>query len=242
MTEGTANWGCEACSADLAELALGVLTGRERARALAHVDTCPRCADQLEQLSRAADAVLLAAPLQEPPVGFEVELFDRMGVRAVARRRRRPAWMPRRATVAVTSAAAAVAALGLGLGMTQSSSPPASQSSAVIGPSASHMESAKLTAKDGRLVGHVVYSYGAGTKPWMSMMLADSGASGAHRTAGTFKCVVVDKEGVTHIVGTLVAKDGFGAWYAPLYVNPDHLSRAEVVSSSGAVIATAPLD
>ena len=65
---------------DLAELALGVLTGRERARALSHVESCPRCADELEQLSRAADTVVQVAPEVEPPMGFEVRLFERMGV------------------------------------------------------------------------------------------------------------------------------------------------------------------
>jgi hypothetical protein len=239
MTEGRANSGCEAYSADLAELALGVLTGRERARALAHVDTCPRCADELEQLSRAADAVLLAAPAQEPPAGFEVELLDRMGVRAVIPRKHRLAWTPRWATAAVASAAAAVAALGVGLGVTLSSSPgsPQLSTSPVAEAPATHMESAKLTAEGGRTVGHIVYS--EGTKPWMAVMLANPGP---HGRTGTYKCVVVDKHGVTHTVGTLVAKDGYGAWYAPLQINPNHLSRAEVVSSSGAVIATASLD
>jgi anti-sigma-K factor RskA len=231
MTEERANWGCEECSADLAELALGVLTGRDRARALAHVETCPHCAEQLEQLSRAADTVLLAAPVEEPPMGFEVRLFDRMGVRAVTPGRRRGVGRPRWLTAAVTSAAAAVAALGVGLGVTLSSSP--SPTAPVAQATAPHMESANLVAQ-GRTVGHVVYFNGR--KPWMSMMLADSGVH------GTVNCVVVGKDGVTHKVGTLVVdEDGDGAWYSPLHLNPDHLRAAKVVSPSGAVIATAAL-
>ena len=69
---------------ELAELALGVLTGRDRARDLAHVDSCPHCADELEQLARTADAVVRVAPEVEPPLGFEVRLFEQMGVDQVA--------------------------------------------------------------------------------------------------------------------------------------------------------------
>ena len=91
---------------DLAELALGVLTGRERARTLSHVESCPRCAEELEQLARAADAVVGMAPEAEPPLGFETRLFEKMGIEHVRpKRRRRPRyWIP-------ATAAAAVAAL-----------------------------------------------------------------------------------------------------------------------------------
>ena len=89
MSDDMRERGCEAYADELAELALGVLTGRERARVLSHVESCPRCAEELEQLSRAADTVVQAAPEMEPPMGFEVRLFERMGVADVRRRRRR---------------------------------------------------------------------------------------------------------------------------------------------------------
>src|SRR6516162_7841538 len=103
----TGTHGCQDYAADLSELALGVLTGRERVRALAHVESCPRCAEELEQLSRAADAVLQVAPEVEPPMGFEVNLFEQMGVADVPhqRRRRVPRWVPG----ALAAAAAVVA-------------------------------------------------------------------------------------------------------------------------------------
>ena len=74
-----------------------------------------------------------------------------------------------------------------------------------------------------------------GDKPWMSMMLADSTAR------GTVSCVVVTDDGVTHHVGTFVAREGYGAWIAPLHVDPADVRTAEVVSPSGTVIATATL-
>ena len=109
----------------MAELALGVLTGRERARALSHVESCPRCAEELEILSRAADTVVQAAPDMEPPLGFEVRLFERMGVTdAAPRRRRRRRLRPSRWVPAVVGVAAAALALGLGLSVTSSSATP----------------------------------------------------------------------------------------------------------------------
>jgi hypothetical protein len=217
--------GCEDYARDLSELALGVLTGRERVRALSHVESCPRCAEELEQLSDTADAVLQVAPEVEPPLGFEVRLFERMGVTDVSRRTRRvPRWVP-----AALAAAAAVVALALGLSLALSSPNPPSKNAA--GP-ARHVSVATLL-ENGMSVGRVVTH--AGADPWMSMMLADSSAR------GRVDCVVVTKEGVTHWVGWFTAKNGYGAWLAPLHVDPKDLRTAQVVSPSGTVIAAATL-
>lgn len=232
MNEDTHTWGCEECSAELAELALGVLTGRGRARVLAHVDECPRCADELEQLSRAADTLLLAAPDAEPPMGFETRLFERMGVSEVPRPqgRRRAHWAPRWVPVGVAAAAAVVAALGVGLGLTLTSSP--APVTSAQGHPHPNVESAALL-QDGRTVGRVDYDDGA--KPWMSMMVAGADAH------GSVDCVVVTHDGVTHLIGSFVLHQGYGAWAAPLHLSPSDLRTAEVVTPSGSVIATATL-
>jgi hypothetical protein len=222
----TGGHGCEDYAADLSELALGVLTGRERVRALSHVESCPHCAEELEQLSRAADAVVQVAAEVEPPLGFEVRLFERMGVTDVPRRKRRraPRWVP-----AALAAAAATVALAVGLTFALSSPTPPAQNAA--GP-ARHVAVATLL-ENGESVGRVLTHGGA--DPWMSMMLADSSAR------GTVDCVVVTKHGVTHWVGSFTAKNGYGAWLAPLHVDPKDLRSAQVVSPSGTVIATATL-
>ena len=217
--------GCDVYADDMSELALGVLTGRARARALSHVESCPRCADDLEQLSRAADTVVQVAPEVEPPMGFEARLFERMGVTEARRRRRRirPAyWVP-----AVVAAAAAALALGLGPTLTSSPAPTTTAQA-----HQSKVISADLV-ENGVPVGHVV-AFG-GKEPWLSMMLADSTAR------GTVNCVVVTDDGVVHRVGTFVAQKGYGAWISPLHVNPADIRTAEVVSPSGTVIATATL-
>lgn len=211
---------------DLAELALGVLTGRERARALSHVESCPRCAEELEQLSRAADVVVGLAPEAEPPLGFETRLFDKMGIEEVRpRRRRRPRyWIP-----ATAAAAVAALAVGLGLGLS-SSSPPNGTAQGVQRHGA--VETAALV-ENGEHVGRV--DVFGGTKPWMQMTLDDSSAR------GVVHCVVVTDNGQVHEVGTFEAKDGYGAWAAPLHVDPASVRSAQVMSPSGTVIASATL-
>jgi anti-sigma factor RsiW len=221
--------GCEQYGNDLAELALGVLTGRERARVLSHVESCPRCAEELEILSRTADSVLQAAPEMEPPLGFEVRLFERMGVTAAPPRRRRRRLRPSRWVPAVVGVAAAALALGVGLSLSSSSPAPNVTAQA----KGSHdVVTAALVTND-KTVGHVVAVGGA--KPWMSMMLDDASVH------GTVHCVVVTDDGKAYTVGTFQARDGYGAWTAPLHVDPATLRTAEVVSPSGTVVATATL-
>ena len=228
--------GCTRYTDDLAELALGVLTGRDRARALAHVDECPRCAEELEQLSRVADTVLQVAPEVEPPVGFESRLFERMGLTAASRPARRRlralpplrSIRPRQWVPAAVAAAAAFAALGFGL--STASTPAGIQANATTG---TKTVLSGDFVQAGETVGHVVAV--GGDRPWMSMMLEDSTAR------GVVHCVVVTRDGVTHEVGTFVVREGYGAWIAPLHLDPKDVQKAEVVTPDGAVIATATL-
>jgi len=214
---------CDEFSFQLAELALGILTGRDRAATLSHVESCPRCAHQLEELSRAADAVVQVAPDVEPPVGFEVRLFSRMGIAEVPPR---ASWRSRRMVPLAVAAAVVALVVGLSLGW-------AGGSHANRNPIGTVVASAVLT-DHGKGVGHV-YLYG-GRSPWMSMTLADS------RVAGRVTCAVITDNGVVHTVGSFKASEGYGTWGAPLRVAPSDVRTAEVVASNGTVIATAPLD
>jgi hypothetical protein len=125
--------------------------------------------------------------------------------------------------------AAAALALGLGLSLTSSSTPSVSARA----PHQQQVVTAALV-ENGQTVGKVM-TFG-GERPWMSMMLTDSSAH------GTVDCVVVTKDGVTHRVGSFPADEGYGAWIAPLHrVDPADIRKAEIVSPSGTVIATATL-
>ena len=62
----------------LPEVALGIASGRDRARALEHVAGCLDCRTELEELSGIADELLFLARVQQPPVGFESRALRRM--------------------------------------------------------------------------------------------------------------------------------------------------------------------
>ncbi len=92
--------GCEELRASAAELALGVLDGEERARALAHARSCPACSAHLAELAIVAGAVLEAAPAREPPPGFESRVLDALA-RPRGRVRRAPPGFESRALDAI---------------------------------------------------------------------------------------------------------------------------------------------
>ena len=89
------------------ELALGIAGGDERARALDHIAGCPACRRRLEELSSLADELLLLAPAQEPPAGFESRVLGE--IKAPRERRRR------RPLIAIGAAAAAALATAVGM-------------------------------------------------------------------------------------------------------------------------------
>jgi hypothetical protein len=105
---------CEETHDLAAEIALGIADGEERAEALRHLSTCGECRRVVEQLSGVADELLVLAPVQEPPAGFESRVVEAMGLRKPPRRRL-PGWLsprwlaprvgPALATAAVTAAA-----------------------------------------------------------------------------------------------------------------------------------------
>src|SRR5260370_809416 len=65
-----------------AELALGVVTGRERADAIEHLDRCEACREDVRKLMATGDELLGLLPLAEPPAGFETRVLDRLGLLA----------------------------------------------------------------------------------------------------------------------------------------------------------------
>ena len=60
---------CDEFAGVAAELALGVLTGRERAAALAHLDGCESCREQVRELTMVQDELLALLPSMVVLVG-----------------------------------------------------------------------------------------------------------------------------------------------------------------------------
>src|SRR6266700_2777443 len=116
---------CEEFEEVAAELALGVLTGRERAAALEHLDRCETCRTSVRQLSMTGEELLGLLPAIEPPPGFETRVLDRLGIAATAPtapsrggRIRRLGWTgdtgPARRTLAAAAVLVAVLASVIG--------------------------------------------------------------------------------------------------------------------------------
>jgi len=62
------------------ELALGALTGRERARALVHLDTCGACRELIRRRLAVAEGLPGLLPARDPPPGFEAAVMARVGL------------------------------------------------------------------------------------------------------------------------------------------------------------------
>jgi hypothetical protein len=97
---------CEETHELLPELALGIADGEERARVLEHVTDCADCRRELERQSAIADELLVLAPEQEPPPGFEVSVLRSIQPLAAPRR----SFLRLLAPVAAIAAAVAITA------------------------------------------------------------------------------------------------------------------------------------
>ena len=101
---------CEELRALAPEVALGTIEGEERADALRHLATCGECRRLVDRLTAVADELLMLAPVQEPPVGFESRVIEALGFQEKKPRRQKArrllTWLaPPIAAAAVTAAA-----------------------------------------------------------------------------------------------------------------------------------------
>jgi len=102
---------CEEIRELAPELALGIVEGEERGRALEHLADCPDCRRRVDELSEVADELLLVAPYREPPPGFESKVLGEV-LPAPPKRRRR-----RRFALVLAPVASAVAAAAITLAL-----------------------------------------------------------------------------------------------------------------------------
>jgi len=212
---------CDAVQEDLAAIALGIASGRRRAEVLRHVEHCPRCSAELEQLSIISDTLLQLAPEVEPPIGFELRLAARLresaGPREVSHWRRASVW---------ALAAVLIVVVGLGVGSligTGHRNPPTPAVSSTL-------TSAALIVHGSR-VGEAIVS--AGNPSWMYMSIDRATWSGA------VTCQVVLADGHVETVGRFELTGGYGAWGAPLWAAARDVRSARLVTAGGVVLATA---
>lgn len=160
---------CEEIRELAPELALGIVEGEERGRALEHLADCPDCRKRVEDLSEVADELLLLAPHREPPVGFESKVLSEV-VPAPPRRRRR-----RRLALVLAPAATALAAAAITLGIVSGDLRDASHYHQTLQQAnGKEFEAYSLNSAGGRLAG-TVFSY-QGRPNWLVITV-----DGAHR-------------------------------------------------------------
>ncbi|NNN08397.1 MAG: hypothetical protein HKL85_04290 [Acidimicrobiaceae bacterium] len=210
---------CVEVSTVLSEFALGILTGRERSRVLAHVALCPQCRGELDALSAVGDRLVELAPRAEPPVGFESRLLDRYHGES--------ARQPVRALrgVALVAAAVVLVAAGFTLGHHAPTQRPNTPSLSTAAPISEALTSA------GRTLGQVWLS--AGTPTWIYMSFDDAGWS------GTAWCTVTLKNGHVLDVGVFNVVHGYGAWAAQVNAASSAVRSARVTDAKGHVLASA---
>ena len=228
--------GCGEFADVAAELALGVLTGRERALALAHLDQCESCRENVRQLTMTGEELLGLLPAIEPPAGFETRVMERIGLGtpspgpAPARRLSMPGRVRRlsmpgltRRMLAAAAIVLAVVAAGLGgWGLRAATS-----SSAASAP----LSASALLSASHQTVGEIFVYDGSPRWAYMSVDM-DSGN-------GTVTCQLVGKDGHVTTVGSFRLHDGYGSWVSSRPLGNGPLAGARLLSADGTVLATA---
>ena len=213
-----------------AELALGILTGPDRAAALKHMERCASCQAEVASLATAADRLLDLVPARGAPDGFESRMAAafRQSVPGQAARRhrgkaacRKLAGWRRRYRLA---AAAAAAAGALGFGLHQIGAPPQE-------PAYSGAEVAALRTPAGARAGEVVVT---GAPQPLLVMVVNPGAA-----PGWYRCYLRTSGGRQAFAGAFhVGRDG-GVWVSRLPMPPRDLTGARLVGPGGTEIASA---
>jgi hypothetical protein len=236
---------CEELREIGAELALGVLPGRQRAGAVAHLEECADCREYIRQLTLVGDRLIGLLPCGEPPVGFESRVAQALTRGAAGHEgasRIRGSGIPRRRVLGrirpQVAAVSGVLVLAIGFGgwavgtaIEDTLAPPA-----------------PATAGTGMLWGGLV-STGAAGKPageiyahrgspgWIYMNVDLPGGSTSHD--GKVTCVLVHKDGTTLRAGAFTLHGGRGSWGGPAAIDPATLAAARVTAPDGTVLARA---
>ena len=200
------------------ELALGTLTGHERALALGHLARCAECRLLVEELSDAADAVLLVAAEVSPPEGFA----RRVAAGLEPRR-------PRRRLAAVVASLAALAvglAFGANTGLFQHRSQPA------FALNAPGVRTASFAEGIGERVRGQVF-LDADRDPWVFMTVRDDSRN------DSYVCQLDFADGHSVRIGSFQLHDGAGSWGRAVDLDLTGLRAVRLLDVEGNTAATA---
>ena len=218
---------CDRFAEVAAELALGVLTGRERAEAVPQLDRCDACREDVRELAFTGEELLGLLPEVTPPAGLEFRVLDELGGdRPRRHRRRRGRRGPARPQLMVAAAAAAVLAVGGGLAGWMASG-------ATSGAGALHP--ATLTTARHQAIGRVFLDNQGyrGDSGWVYVSV-DGGAGN-----GTVVCQLLGRDGRVTTIGSFGLDGGDGYWGSPESMPGTTVAGARLLSADGRVLASA---
>jgi predicted anti-sigma-YlaC factor YlaD len=197
------------------DLALGALTGAERAEVVAHLDGCPSCQALVGEYAFVADSLLDLVPEAQPPTELAAPVLAAMQPARHRRRRHRVVALAAAAVIAICAATGlTVALVSGGGGGNSSSAAPALRSAPMIG-------SGNLT------VGRVVTTNGRSPKLAVSV---DYWVSD-----GRYLLAARNRAGETAPVGTLEVTNGRGTWTGRA-TSAGRPVAVELVDDSGHVV------
>jgi hypothetical protein len=213
----TSEMGCEQVRELAPEVALGISTGEEREAVLRHLAGCPACRQLVSELSSVSDDLLLLAPAQDPPPGFQSRVLDTIA--PPARRRRLRAFRPAPLTsgrrwAAVAAAVVLAAALSAGsvLAVTANDRQLAKTYRAVLSEGqGSAFAAAPLQGPRGRA--GTVFGY-QGKPSWMVVSVQPSTPA-----TGTLRVEALTRDGRYLTLGSAVLGGGNRAWGGQVPVN-----------------------
>ena len=188
---------CRDVQALIPELALGLASGDERARTLAHVDRCADCRAVLGRTADTVDELLLLAPEHEPPAGFDGRVLAAMRPGTA---RRRVTWLAAAAAVVLVALGAATVTRWVDSDERQLAAQYRETLEVADG---SYLRASALANETGDEAGHV-FAY-EGRPSWV-FMTVDGAPS------GDYDVTLVTDDGRVHPIGTCWVREGRASW------------------------------
>ncbi|MGH2694671.1 MAG: anti-sigma factor family protein [Actinomycetota bacterium] len=207
---------CERCRELIPEVALGASSGEERALVLEHLDGCAECRSLLHELSMVADELLLLAPVQEPPPGFETRSLVRLTAERGSRRRRYALLAAAAALVIAVASSSAV-----WFATKEDRELGTHHRSVLAGAGGSYFGSMALAEPGGRETGRVFYY--SGRTDWVFIVVGDS------LEEGSFAMRAVTSDGTSMRMNDFELSADKRTWGAELPAEPGKLAALRMV-------------
>ena len=203
-----------------AEVALGVVVGRERAQVLAHLNRCCRCQDAVAELTRTTDRLIELIPDAEAPPTLERRVVAALPAPAPRQARHK---RPRIAPIIVGVMATFAGLIGAASPGSTSSADPASVAAVLSAP----------VLTDGHPVGEA-YLY-PGTPGWLRLEI-----DGTIVPAGNpITCTVLRSDQTPHVIGVFTAAPGHDEWSATVPADAHPVAGATLTDRNGTTLGAA---